>query len=169
MNINLLSNIKKLVNNSKPKVITLEEGIDISTKLKNDNINIGITTGCFDIFHSGHIKSLKFASNKCDVLFLLLNSDESIKKLKGDNRPVNKLEYRLDLLLELNFIDYIIIFDEKDADSLLESLNFNIFFKGGDYDINILEEKFPNSQIILSEHIEGNSSSLIIERIKKNS
>lgn len=111
MNINLLSNIKKLVNNTKPTVITLEE---------------------------------------------------------GNTRPINKLEYRLDLLLELSFIDYIIVFDTKDADPILQKIQFNLFFKGGDYNINSLKEKFPDSKIILSEHVEGNSSSLIIERIKKN-
>ena len=158
------------INTKKPKVLNVDNGILESKKFTNKNIKVGITTGCFDIFHSGHIKSIKYAAENCDILFLLLNSDESIRKLKGNDRPINKLEFRLGVLEELSFIDYIVIFDDKDADPILKKMNFNIFFKGGDYDINILKKKFPKTEIILSNHIKGNSTSLIIDKInlKKN-
>jgi D-beta-D-heptose 7-phosphate kinase/D-beta-D-heptose 1-phosphate adenosyltransferase len=153
-----------------PIVTNVKDSINITNELKfnSSNLKIGVTTGCFDIFHSGHLNSIKFAYENCDYLILLLNSDESIKKLKGNTRPINKLEYRLGLLENLPFVDLIVIFDEKDADPILEKIYFNVFFKGGDYDINILKQKFPDVDIILSEHIKGNSTSLIIERIQKD-
>ena len=152
----------------KPKIISEQLAINLSSKFSNKKI--GITTGCFDIFHSGHLKSIKFSKKNCDILFLLLNSDESIKKLKGENRPVNNLNFRLDLLKELPYIDYIVIFNEKDADSLLEKMTFDTLFKGGDYDLDKLKEKFPNIKIMLSDYIKdengkGSSTSNIIQKL----
>ena len=152
----------------KPKIISEQLAINLSSKFSNKKI--GITTGCFDIFHSGHLKSIKFSKKNCDILFLLLNSDESIKKLKGENRPVNNLNFRLDLLKELPYIDYIVIFNEKDADSLLEKMTFDTLFKGGDYDLDKLKEKFPNIEIMLSEFIKeengkASSTSNIIQKL----
>lgn len=152
----------------RPKIISEKLAINLSFKLSDKKI--GITTGCFDIFHSGHLKSIKFSKKNCDILFLLLNSDESIKKLKGENRPVNNLNFRLDLLKELPYIDYIVIFNEKDADSLLGKMTFDTLFKGGDYDLDKLKEKFPNIKIMLSEYIKeengkASSSSNIIKKL----
>jgi D-beta-D-heptose 7-phosphate kinase/D-beta-D-heptose 1-phosphate adenosyltransferase len=152
----------------KPKIISEQLAINLSSKFNNKKI--GITTGCFDIFHSGHLKSIKFSKKNCDILFLLLNSDESIKKLKGENRPINNLNFRLDLLKELPYIDYIVIFNEKDADSLLEKMTFDTLFKGGDYDLDKLKEKFPNIKIMLSEYIKeengkASSTSNIIQKL----
>ena len=152
----------------KPKIISEQLAINLSSKFSNKKI--GITTGCFDIFHSGHLKSIKFSKKNCDILFLLLNSDESIKKLKGENRPINNLNFRLDLLKELPYIDYIVIFNEKDADSLLEKMTFDTLFKGGDYDLDKLKEKFPNIKIMLSEYIKeengkASSTSNIIQKL----
>ena len=147
-----------------PQIIKLDEMITIS-KILSKNKTIGITTGCFDIFHSGHLKSIKSASTQCDILILLLNSDKSIKKLKGDNRPINSLENRLDLLSELPYIDYIVIFDEPDADSLLNRLFFHTLFKGGDYKIKELQDKFPKINIILTDKV-NNSTTNIVDSIR---
>lgn len=150
-----------------PEIVTVDQIINI-TECSDKKIKIGVTTGCFDIFHSGHLKSIKFAYKNCDMLILFLNSDNSIKKLKGDSRPINKLEYRLGLLEELPFIDFIVVFDEKNIDPILEKINFHLFFKGGDYNnstkLTNIQEKNPNIKIILSEHISGNSTSDIIKR-----
>ena len=152
----------------RPKVISEKLAINLSSKLSDKKI--GITTGCFDIFHSGHLKSIKFSKKNCDILFLLLNSDESIKKLKGEDRPVNNLNFRLDLLKELPYIDYIVIFNDKDADFLLGKMTFDTLFKGGDYDLDKLKEKFPNIKIMLSEYIieengKASSTSNIIKKL----
>ena len=147
----------------KPIDLRLED-LEAFTKYirKYDNLKIGITTGCFDIFHSGHLESLRFAKSNCDILILLLNSDISIKKLKGKNRPINKLEHRKSLLMQLDFIDFITVFDEKDANPIIDRLYFNILFKGGDYNIEELKEKFPNVKIMISNY-ESNISTTIIE------
>lgn len=154
---------------NKPIVLSLEDAILVSNNLKYSK-KLGVTTGCFDIFHSGHLKSIKFSKKNCDILFLLLNSDISIKKLKGENRPINKLELRIDLLKELPYIDYIIVFDDKDADDIIRKLNCDILFKGGDYKKEHLKEKFPSMDIILSDLVSdlsgnANSTSNIIKRI----
>lgn len=150
----------------KPYELNLDRLILFTNYLENYNIKIGITTGCFDIFHSGHLESLKFANKNCDILILLLNSDISIRKLKGENRPINSLEHRKNLLMQLEFIDIITVFDEKDANPILDKLNFNVFFKGGDYNIEDLKEKFPNIEIMISNLEENISTSIIEEKIK---
>ena len=154
---------------NKPLVLSLEDAVLVSNNLKFSK-KLGVTTGCFDIFHSGHLKSIKFSKKNCDVLFLLLNSDTSIRKLKGENRPINKLDLRIDLLKELPYIDYIIVFDDKDADNIIRKLNCHILFKGGDYKKEHLKEKFPSMDIILSDLVSDlsgntNSTSNIIKRI----
>ena len=150
----------------KPYELNLDRLVLFTNYLKNYNIKLGITTGCFDIFHSGHLESLKFANKNCDILILLLNSDISIRKLKGENRPINSLEHRKNLLMQLDFIDIITVFDEKDANPILDKLNFNILFKGGDYNIMDLKEKFPNIEIMISNLEENISTSIIEEKIK---
>ena len=95
-----------------------------------------------------------------------MNSDKSIKKLKGNNRPINSLEHRKNLLMQLNFIDLIVVFDEKDVDPILEKIYFNILFKGGDYKIEELKKKFPNINLMISKHEENISTSLIVDKSK---
>ena len=151
---------------NKTNIVELDNLIILTQYLKKyKNLKIGITTGCFDLFHAGHIKSLKYAKERCDILILLLNSDNSIKLLKGDKRPINNLFYRKELLKELNIIDIITVFDTKDANPILEKLNFNILFKGGDYDMKKLNDQFPEVNIILSEFEKGISSSSIINKV----
>lgn len=151
----------------KPVELSLENTIYFTQYIKKyENIRIGITTGCFDIFHAGHLESLKYAKDNCDILIVLLNSDISIKKLKGYNRPINSLKHRLSLLLQLDFIDLITVFDEKDANPILDKLNFNILFKGGDYNIAELKEKFPNVEIMISNYETDISTTIIENNIK---
>ena len=153
---------------NKPKIITYEELVNLTDGI-NDKI-IGITTGCFDIFHAGHLKSIKFSKQNCDILILFLNSDSSIKKLKGKDRPINNLEERLELLSELPYIDYITIFDQPDVDPLIKNISFDILFKGGDYNIEDLQNKFPGVKILLSDYViksngQANSTSNIIQKL----
>ena len=151
----------------KPIEIKLNSLTKLTKFLKKyKDFKIGVTPGCFDIFHSGHLELLKFAKKNCDLLIVLLNSDKSIKKLKGNNRPINSLEHRKNLLMQLNFIDLIVVFDEKDVDPILEKIYFNILFKGGDYKIEELKKKFPNINLMISKHEENISTSLIVDKSK---
>jgi glycerol-3-phosphate cytidylyltransferase len=115
----------------------------LKKELKKINKKILFTTGCFDIFHYGHLIFLKKFSKLNGYKILGINSDNSIKILKGKNRPVNKLKFRLGLLKELNYLDAIIIFNSKTPKKLLEILKPDEFVKGSE----IQNDKFKNKQI----------------------
>lgn len=91
------------------------------------------TNGCFDVFHSGHVKLLKYAKSLGDKLVVGLNSDESVKKLKGDGRPIIPCEHRKKLLEELPFVDEVLVFDEETPLNLIRTVKPSIIVKGGDY------------------------------------
>lgn len=94
------------------------------------------TNGCFDILHAGHIDLLQKAKELGDILVVGLNSDESIKRIKGDKRPINKLDYRIKMLSSIQCVDYIIVFDEETPLDLIEAIKPDVLVKGGDYQID---------------------------------
>jgi D-beta-D-heptose 7-phosphate kinase / D-beta-D-heptose 1-phosphate adenosyltransferase len=139
----------------------------LSTYLRKKNKKIVFTTGCFDILHRGHIKSLKKAKEKGDVLVVALNSDKSIKKNKGVNRPIQKLNSRLSILMELLCVDFIIIFDEKIPTSIHDILNPNLFVKGGDYSYKDILKIYPKINEFFNVELEEDfSTTNIIKKIK---
>ena len=146
------------------------DNLSIFTKYlkRYKNLKIGVTSGCFDVFHTGHLESLKYAKDNCDLFIVLLNSDESIKKLKGESRPINSLQHRKRLLMQLNFIDLIVVFETKDVNPILDKINFNILFKGGDYNIENLKKRFPNVEIMVSKLEENISTSIIVNKINND-
>lgn len=101
--------------------------------------------GCFDILHVGHIRYLRAAKEMGDILVVGVNSDVSVRKLKGEERPVMPLEERLEILAELSSVDYLLPFDETRADGLLEILRPDIHAKGTDY----TEETVPERETVL--------------------
>ena len=101
------------------------------TKLSDKKIVF--TNGCFDLLHPGHIELLKFSKNLGDYLVVGLNSDKSIKRLKGHNRPVNNQEARKILLESIKYVDEVIIFDEDTPYNLILKIQPSILVKGGDY------------------------------------
>jgi|TARA_B100000959_G_scaffold238377_1_gene258282 D-beta-D-heptose 7-phosphate kinase/D-beta-D-heptose 1-phosphate adenosyltransferase len=105
------------------------------SKIKNwkkKNI-IGVTNGCFDLLHKGHIYSLKQCKKHCDKLIVLLNSDKSVKKLKGIGRPIDNQKLRKKKILGTKLVDYVIIFNELTPYKVIKSLKPNYLFKGSDY------------------------------------
>ena len=135
---------------------------------KYEKYKIGVTTGCFDVFHSGHLLSLKYARKNCDLLVVLLKSDASVKKLKGRSRPVNCLKHRKSLLISLGFIDLVCVFHTKDASDVFDRIHFDILFKGRDKDLERLKIKYPKVDVVLSEDCENISTSMIISKIKSS-
>ena len=130
------------------------------------NHNIVFTNGCFDILHSGHIKNLQFAKKNGDILVVGLNSDESIKRLKGSERPINDINERSTILSLFDFIDYIIIFSEDTPFNILKILRPHILVKGSDYKIeNIIGTEFVE-KVILFDYINDKSTTNIIKKIK---
>jgi D-beta-D-heptose 7-phosphate kinase/D-beta-D-heptose 1-phosphate adenosyltransferase len=127
--------------------------------------NIIFTNGCFDIFHSAHLGLLNFCKKQEGIIVLGLNSDLSIKKFKGESRPINNLNERINLLNNLNLIDFIIVFDSETPYNILKNLKPTIIVKGGDYNIdNIIGKEFCK-EIKLFNYINGISTTNIIKQI----
>jgi D-beta-D-heptose 7-phosphate kinase/D-beta-D-heptose 1-phosphate adenosyltransferase len=105
---------------------------------------IGFTNGCFDIVHKGHVLYLYQAKNYCDILVVGINTDESIKRIKGKNKPINSLENRIIVLASLEPVDFVVPFSEDNATDLLEYLKPDIYFKGGDYK----DKRIPEFDIV---------------------
>ena len=119
-------------------------------KLNNDNKRIVFTNGCFDILHPGHFDYLSKAKSLGDVLILGLNSDTSVKKLKGKGRPINNETNRAIMLSYLNFIDYIIIFNDLTPKKLIKKIKPDILTKGGDYSADeVVGSEFSGETVII--------------------
>lgn len=128
--------------------------------------NVVFTNGCFDILHSAHIKLFQYSKSQGNILVVGLNSDESIKRLKGPERPINNIDERTTILSLFNFIDYIIIFDEDTPYNIIKLLKPDIIVKGGDYCIeNIVGVKHCN-QVKIFNYIHNKSTSLVVSKIK---
>lgn len=141
--------------------------------LKNNESRIGLTCGCFDILHEGHITLLKNCKKKCDVLYVCLSSDEQIKRLKGETRPINNLNDRINMLAHYNFVDLIILYNETnddyetELDNIINIINPDTWFKGSDYKTENILKKHPSlKNIEIINLIEGKSTTNTINKIK---
>jgi D-beta-D-heptose 7-phosphate kinase/D-beta-D-heptose 1-phosphate adenosyltransferase len=140
---------------------------------KTDVLKAGLTSGCFDILHKGHINNLKWSKSECSKLFVCLSSDKQIRELKGESRPINNIADRVRMLSHMNFIDYIILYDEidseteKELDNIMNILKPEYWFKGNDYEETRIRAKHPTlKNIRLFENVANVSTTLIISRIK---
>ena len=164
----------KISNNYKndyKKIIYNKEHLKDLINIKDFN-KIGLTSGCFDIMHYGHIDNLKKCKNNCDTLFVCLSSDKQIKELKGEKRPINNIFDRMNMLINLYFVDYIILYDEIDnnkeieLDNIMNILNPYYWFKGTDYNEENIRFKHPSlKNIMLHQNIPNKSTTKIIEKI----
>ena len=161
--IELLEVIKKL--DYKNKIVQQDELENICKLYKNLNKRIVFTNGCFDLVHSGHTEYLYKSKKLGDVLVLALNSDDSVRRLKGERRPINSQEERSTLLASLEPLDFITIFEEDTPRNLLKRLRPNILVKGGDYKIEDLDGVEFVEDIILMDYIENKSTTEIIQKI----
>jgi D-beta-D-heptose 7-phosphate kinase / D-beta-D-heptose 1-phosphate adenosyltransferase len=158
------SSIKSLSSNIKIK--NLQEISIIAEKLKSKSKKIVFTNGCFDLLHSGHIKYLEESKSFGDILIVGLNSDKSVKKLKGENRPINNQMDRAQIVAALESVDYVIVFDEEDPYELIKGIKPNILVKGGDYkNKNVVGEDIVEELQIVKFH-KNQSTTKLIEKIK---
>ena len=131
---------------------------------------IAFTNGCFDILHEGHIFSLSLAAAEADLLVVGVNADASVKKLKGESRPVNNEHSRSLLLASLVVVDAVIIFTEDTPLNLINLVKPDVLVKGGDYTIEQVvgaKETIANGgRIIINPIVEGFSTTDLIEKIK---
>lgn len=152
------------------KLIEKENLDNIIEKLKSENRKIVFTNGCFDILHAGHVRYLKESKKFGDILIVGLNSDISVKKIKGESRPINPEMDRAEVLAGLEAVNYIVLFDETSPVKLLEEIKPDIYTKGADYTV----ETLPEAKTVLSyggkiefiKFLEGRSTTKIIDKIK---
>src|SRR5206468_6682829 len=132
---------------------------------------IVLTNGCFDIIHRGHITYLNQARALGDVLIVGLNTDESIRRLKGPERPINSLEDRVQVLAALSCVDHVVAFDDDTPCNLVRAVRPDVFVKGGDY----TRERLPEAAIVeelggvvqILPFVQDRSTTGIIERIQE--
>ena len=121
-------------------VLEIENLVNEINKLKKQGKKIVSTNGCFDILHVGHVRYLKKSAALGDILVVCLNSDRSVKALKGESRPLNNENDRAEVLASLGCVDFVVIFNEDTPVNYLAQIKPDIHTKGGDYDINTLPE-----------------------------
>lgn len=165
--INEIINYESVINKSSSKkfIKDTSEIIRISKELKSNNNKIIFTNGCFDLIHFGHVKYLEDAKKYGDALIVGLNSDSSVKKLKGDNRPINNQSDRALILAALEVVDYVVIFDDDTPHDLIKKIKPDVLVKGGDYKGKKVSGSNFSKQLKLIDFIEGRSTSRLIEKI----
>jgi len=153
-------------------LITKEEFKSVREKLSHDSEPVVFTNGCFDILHRGHVEYLNQAKSLGKYLVVGLNSDSSVKKLKGEDRPVNNEKDRAFVLGNLKCVDAVIVFEEDTPYDLISSVKPDFLVKGGDWK----EDQIVGSDIVKSyggkvislKFVDSYSTSNIIDRIKKH-
>lgn len=158
-------------NNWIMKIKSKQELISWSNDIKEKGYELVFTNGCFDILHRGHLTYLYEAKSLGDFLIVAINSDSSVKKLKGANRPINEENDRALALSALSFVDAVVIFEDDTPLEVIEEVIPDILVKGDDYSLdeiigkNLVEE---NGGIVKTiDFVKGYSTSEIVDRIKK--
>ena len=155
------------------KIVALSKVGALAAKLKKQGKKIVTTNGVFDIIHLGHVSYLQSARKLGDVLIVGLNSDASVKRLKGPKRPLNSGKARASCIAALECVDYVVVFGEDDPRKLLGMIKPSIHVKGGDYRGKmgkIIEKETVErngGKIVLKQMIKGHSTTSLIEKIVK--
>jgi D-beta-D-heptose 7-phosphate kinase/D-beta-D-heptose 1-phosphate adenosyltransferase len=157
--------------NAKPVAIYTETQLNtIIRKAQSESLTVVMTNGCFDILHPGHIDYLEKARALGDMLFVAVNDDESVKRLKGDSRPINPVDSRMKMLAALACVNGVVSFSDDTPETLYCHLLPDVLVKGGDYEVHqiagaecVLKN---NGKVMVLDFLEGYSSSEIIKKIK---
>ena len=142
-----------------------KEILGITENLKAKDKKIVFTNGCFDLVHAGHVQYLEDAKSLGDILIVGLNSDKSVRKLKGNGRPINTHDDRALILAALEVVDYVVIFNEENPYELIKAIRPNILVKGADYEGKEIIGADMVDELVLVEFITGKSSTETIKRI----
>lgn len=154
----------------RPKVLSSSNTEAVLNGYREQKKKIVFTNGCFDLLHIGHVRYLEQAKSLGDILVVGINSDSSVKRLKGPTRPIQNENDRAEILASLKAVDHTIIFDEDTPLRLIQNVNPNLLVKGGDWKI----DQIVGSDFVLSrggevkslQFIEGRSTTSIIEKSK---
>ena len=118
----------------RPHVATVDELIAQSERMRPENVRIGWTNGCFDVLHRGHVDSLRHAAERCDFLIVGLNTDDSVRRLKGEGRPLNSFDDRAESLLAMRYVDAVVAIPEDTPEQVLSRVRPDVVFKGAEYE-----------------------------------
>lgn len=154
------------------KIISREKARQIAKQLHEAKQPIVFTNGCFDLLHRGHIELLHFAKEQGKVLFVGLNSDSSVQRLKGTGRPINSQDDRAAVLSAIEYVDYVVVFDEDTPFELIAVIQPDVLVKGGDYELqdivgrDIVEGH--GGKVLVFPLINGFSSTQLLNKLMNN-
>jgi rfaE bifunctional protein nucleotidyltransferase chain/domain len=153
------------------KILDLDALIRERALLRSKGLSLVFTNGCFDLIHPGHVRYLAQARALGDALVVALNSDRSVRILKGKGRPILNEKERVEVIAALEVVNYVIVFDEETPHSLISRLLPDVLVKGGDWQLNEIvgraEVERAGGKVLSLPFLEGYSSTDIIERIKR--
>jgi D-beta-D-heptose 7-phosphate kinase/D-beta-D-heptose 1-phosphate adenosyltransferase len=157
-------------NSARPfsKIMTLDEAKNHRSLWKSSALSVGFTNGCFDLLHPGHISLIAQAKASCDRLIVALNGDSSVRRLKGEGRPVQSVEARSVIMAALGDVDAVIVFDEDTPEAVIHELRPDVLIKGADYtEDSIVGAAFVRSlggAVVLADLTPSQSTSALIAR-----
>jgi D-beta-D-heptose 7-phosphate kinase/D-beta-D-heptose 1-phosphate adenosyltransferase len=155
----------------KEKILSHGELLGVRHGLRVDGKRLVFTNGVFDLLHVGHVRYLNAARRLGDALMVAINSDRTVRELKGDNRPIVNENERAEILAALRAVSYVTIFDDISPRSLITKLLPDVLVKGGDYALDEIhgrdEVEAAGGRVVSLPFIEGSSTSTIIERMKR--
>ncbi|MFN3534022.1 MAG: D-glycero-beta-D-manno-heptose 1-phosphate adenylyltransferase [Desulfatiglandales bacterium] len=153
------------------KIKSMAEAIEEIHKVKSESKKVVFTNGCFDILHMGHVRYLSEARDLGDFLVVGLNSDESIRKIKGPKRPIQDERSRAEVLAGLSFVDMVVLFSDETPLSLILALRPDVLVKGGDWKLDEIvgakEVWGWGGKVEVIPYLKGYSTSDVIDRILK--
>ena len=151
------------------KIVSQDEIVKIVRDGQKDGKTFVATNGCFDILHVGHVRYLAKTKSLADFSVVMLNSDKSVKLIKGDSRPINNEQDRAEILSALCCVDYVVLFEERSPANLLEKIKPDVYTKGADYTIETLPEREIvercGIKVEFIEFVQGKSTTNIINKI----
>lgn len=156
--------------NYKDKILTQEAMLTERARLKTAGKKAVFTNGCFDILHCGHVSYLNFARQQGDVLILGMNSDASVKRNKGGDRPINREQDRAEVLAALECVDYVVLFDEDEPAALIGRLLPDVLVKGEDWAHYVSGREAVEAaggKVVLAKMVAGRSTTGTIEKVLK--
>ena len=154
------------------RIVTAEELARLHDEADHAGRRLVFTNGCFDLLHAGHVRYLQQARELGEALAVGLNSDRSVRELKGEGRPINRQDDRAEVLAALGCVDYVVIFDGKRATDVLRTVRPHVYAKGGDYTPDSLD---PEERAALAEAgsgikilplVPGRSTTSVVERLR---
>lgn len=151
------------------RIITREQGADIAEDWRSRGLRVGFTNGCFDLLHPGHLSVLRHSASVCDRLVVGLNTDASVKRLKGETRPINDQATRALMLASLHMVDRVVLFGEETPEALIRALRPDVMIKGADYAGKPLAGadfiKSNGGEVVLAPLVDGLSTTNLIKKM----